>query len=124
MKKLHNKHHAAGLEWVILKTLPKILAGGLFIPLFMSAFIRFFPAGVTLAEIEKHQISIDILSIALFFAVLTAVITVAIGAITVILMKGPAYVADAYHLEDAEYPDPENTAPENPDPENSQDIKK
>lgn len=105
MKKLHNKHHPAGLEWSILKLLPKVLIGGILIPLFMSIFIRVFPAGTTAAEIAKYQSSIDILSISLFFTVLTAVFTVAIGCITVVLMKGPAYVADAYELEDAEQPD-------------------
>jgi hypothetical protein len=32
------------------------------------------------------------------------VLTVAIGAFMVMVMKGPAYVADAYPLEDAEAP--------------------
>ncbi len=107
MKKLHNQHHAAGLEWTILKTLPKILFGGIIIPLFMSVFIRLFPLEASTAEIAKYQISIDILSISLFFAVVTAVFTIAIGCITVVLMKGPAYVADAYELEDADQPEPE-----------------
>lgn len=108
MRKLHNQHHPAGLEWVILKTLPKVLLAGIFIPLFMSIFIRLFPADAALNEIEKHTSSIDILSVSLFFTVLTAVFTVAIGCIVVILMKGPAYVADAYELEDADEPEAEN----------------
>jgi len=108
MKKLHNKHHPAGLEWRIFKTLPKILLGGIAIPFLMSLLTRLFPADATAAEIAKHQSSIDILSISLFLTVFTAVLTVAIGCITVVLMKGPAYVADAYKLEDADKPDPEN----------------
>lgn len=28
MRKLHNQHQAAGLEWTILKTLPKALLAG------------------------------------------------------------------------------------------------
>lgn len=108
MKKLHNQHHPAGLEWVILKMLPKILLGGIFIPLFMSALIRLYPTASTAAEIAKHQISIDILSISLFVTVLTAVFTVAIGCIVVVLMKGPAYVADAYELDDADRPERDN----------------
>ncbi len=107
MKKLHNKHHSAGLEWTILKMLPKILFAGIVIPLFMSLFNRLFPAGASTAEIAKFQIGIDILSMSLFFTVLTAVLTVAIGCVTVVLMKGPAYVADAYELDDADQPDPE-----------------
>ena len=65
---------------------------------------RLFPADATAAEITKYQTSIEILSISLFLTVFT----VAIGCITVVLMKGPAYVADVYKLEDADKPDPEN----------------
>ena len=36
--------------------------------------------------------------------VITAVFTVTIGCIIVVLMKGPAYVADAYKLDDSEQP--------------------
>lgn len=109
MRKLHNQHHPAGLEWRILKMLPMIVAGGVFVPLFLSAFVRLFPFTRPEAEILKLQIGIDILSISLFFAVLSAVITVAIGCITIVLMKGPAYVADAYNLDDADKPDPESS---------------
>ena len=109
MRKLHNQHHPAGLEWTILKALPKVLFAGIFIPLFMSIFIQLFPSDVTLNEIEKNTSSIDILSISLFITVLTAVFTIAIGCIIVVLMKGPAYVADAYELKDADKPDPENS---------------
>ena len=109
MKKLHNQHHPACLEWIILKMLPKILAGGIFIPLFLSIFVRLFPFERPAAEIAKLHIGIDILSISLFFSVIAAVITVAIGCIIVVLMKGPAYVADAYDLDDADKPESENT---------------
>lgn len=105
MKKLHNQHHPAGLEWIILKMLPKILAGGIFIPLFLSISVRLFPFERPAAEIAKLHIGIDILSISLFFSVISAVITVAIGCIIVVLMKGPAYVADAYDLDDADKPE-------------------
>jgi hypothetical protein len=107
MRKLHNLHHPAGLEWAILKMLPKVLLAGIFIPLFMSIFIRLFPAGDSLGEIEKHISSIDILSISLFVTLLTAVFTIVIGCIIIVLMKGPAYVADAYELDDADEPEAE-----------------
>ena len=37
---------------------------------------------------------------------LTAVFTVAIGAVIVFIMKGPGYVADAYEVNDAKVPAP------------------
>ena len=36
----------------------------------------------------------------------TVVLTVAIGAFIVLVMKGPAYVADAYPMDEAETPSP------------------
>lgn len=108
MTKLHNQRHPAGLERVILKKIPQVLLAGIFIPLFMSGFARLFPAGDTAAEIAKYQLSVDILSLSLGFITFLFAFTVTIGCIIVVLMKGPAYVADAYELEDADQPDPDS----------------
>ena len=108
MKKLHDRHYPAGLEWVILKKLPMVLLGGIFIPLFMSIIVRLFPAAESATEIAKQQTSIDILSVALFIVVFISVFTLTIGCVVVVLMKGPGYVADAYKLEDSDRPGPDN----------------
>ena len=47
---------------------------------------------------------IDILVIATLICYWIAIFTIVIGAYIVVLMKGPAYVADAYPLEDADRP--------------------
>jgi hypothetical protein len=107
VKKLHNQHHPAGLEWRILKMLPMVMAAGVFVPLFLSVVVRLFPLIIPEADVSRLQIGIDILSISIFFTVLSGVITVAIGCITIVLMKGPAYIADAYELDDADRPDRE-----------------
>ena len=83
------------------------MAAGVFVPLFLSAVVRLFPLIIPEADISRLQTGIDILSISLFFTVLSGVITVAIGCITIMLMKGPAYIADAYELDDADRPDRE-----------------
>ena len=85
--------------------LPLVMAAGVFVPLFLSAVIRLFPLIIPKADTSRLQIGIDILSISIFFTVLSGVITVAIGCITIVLMKGPAYIADAYELDDADSPD-------------------
>jgi hypothetical protein len=103
-KKLHNRRSPAGLELVILKKLPKYLLAGSLIPAFMSIFIRLFPLDVLLDDVAKQQMTIDILAIALVVTVWTAVFTIAIGCTIVWVMKGPAYVADAYQLEDSSRP--------------------
>ncbi len=48
---------------------------------------------------------VDILAISVLVLHWTAVLTVAIAAFIVMVMKGPAYVADAYPVEDSESPD-------------------
>ena len=104
MKKLHNRRQPRGLEWVILKKLPKILLGGIAVPMLMSLLIRLLPLEGTATAIAKQHSSIDILAIAIAITIATAVFTVAIGCVIVIVMKGPAYVADAYKLKDSEHP--------------------
>lgn len=105
MKKLHNHRSPAGLEWTFLKMIPKILLGAIFVPALMSVFVRLFPISGTAAEIARHQHGIDILAIALCVTALTAVFTITIACVIIVVMKGPAYVADAYELNDADRPD-------------------
>ncbi|MGB0723246.1 MAG: hypothetical protein ACPGU7_12720 [Gammaproteobacteria bacterium] len=104
MRKLHNRHSAPGLEWRILKKLPYAFVAGTVIPALMSLMVRFGPLAAVGGEAEKTVIGVDILAISIVITAWTAVFTVAIGCITVWLMKGPAYVADAYELHDAPKP--------------------
>lgn len=105
LNKLPNSvREAPGLEWAILKKLPLILLAGTLLPLFFSVANRLFPPEATTALIVKHVKMVDILCISTAVTVWTAVFTVAIGCFVVWIMKGPAYVADAYDLVDAETP--------------------
>jgi len=109
MSKLHNHRYPPGLEREILRKVPKYFLASILIPLFMVIFVRFslienlFTS--TLEEVAKLHTTIDYLAIAIFVSVLPIIVTVTIGCIIVILMKGPAYVADAYDVDDAEEPD-------------------
>ena len=106
LRKLPNSiREAPGLEWVVMKKLPSILLLGTLIPLAVSMANRLFPPQAAAAEIAKHIKSVDIMAIAIEVTVWTAVLTIAIGCFVVIVMKGHAYVADAYELSDAENPD-------------------
>ncbi len=106
LKKLHSRREPPGLEWVILKKLPMFLIGGTLVPLLISGFSRWFPPDRSTDLVAKHIQMMDILAIALGITAWTAVFTVAIGCVVVVLMKGPAYVADAYDLVDADRPAP------------------
>jgi hypothetical protein len=105
LRKLPNSvREAPGLEWTILKKLPATLLFGTLLPLAMSLANRFFAPQGSAAEIAKYIKSVDIMAIATAVTVWTAVLTIAIGCFVVLVMKGPAYVADAYKLDDSERP--------------------
>ncbi len=109
MKKLHNKRAAAGLEMKLLKKLPKWTLASMAIPAFMSLLVR-FPVIENLFASNHDEIvllhnRIDFLGISLTLTILPLLLALAIGCFIVMIMKGPAYVADAYPLEDADKPD-------------------
>ena len=105
-KKLHGRRVPPGLEWQILRKLPRITFVGLLIPVTLAVLVRLWPPqpGV---DIAKHVKSVDIFAIATTITFLTGVLTVAIGCIVVYIMKGPAYVADAYPLQHSDRPAPD-----------------
>ena len=95
-----------GLERRILRTLPFALVGSVLAPLL--AYLAVTLAGSTPAGLtaERHASDMLIAGVAFTVTAWTAIFTVAIGCIIVVLMKGPAYVADRYPLSDAEEPRP------------------
>jgi hypothetical protein len=96
---------APGLEWTVLRRLPLALLLGTILPLAISVTSRVFPPEGTPARIEKYVTMVDILSLASIITVWAAALTVAIGCFVVMVMKGPAYVADAYELVDSDHPE-------------------
>ena len=66
----------------------------------------------TVKEAAKLHNTIDFLAIAIFVSFLPIFLTVIIGCLIVILMKGPAYIADRYDLNDADKPDNDDKEPE------------
>lgn len=91
----HRSRH--GLEWVIWKRLPAVLFWGTALPLALAA-VR-WALSPDVAEGAPQDAATLLLIYQLLGLVLlhiTLVLTVAIGCAIVILMKGPAYVADPY----------------------------
>jgi hypothetical protein len=91
---------------MILRWLPGVLVLGTLAAALPSLGARMFPWQGSAVEVATLVTTIDIYAISLAILHWTAVFTLAIGAFTVMVMKGPAYVADAYPLEDSETPDP------------------
>jgi len=98
-KKLHNRREPPGLERRILRKLPMALLGSTAVPLLLSFGGRWFPPEGTRQELYKYTSSVDIFAISLGLTLWTAAFTVAIGCVVVVVMKGPAYVADAYPMD-------------------------
>jgi len=92
----------AGIERPVLRSLPKVLVYGSLLLMLPSLLVRV--AGVAPADAAgaSATMSVDNLVAGLLFLHWNVVLTVAIGAFIVMVMKGPAYVADAYPLEDAD----------------------
>ena len=101
--RLHGRREPPGLEWRILRKLPKVTLVGLLMPVALAILVRIVPPGPGI-NIAKHIKSVDIFAIATAITFFTAVFTVAIGCIIVYIMKGPAYVADAYPLQHSDRP--------------------
>jgi hypothetical protein len=101
--KLHGRRVPPGREVQILKKLPRITLVGCGVIAALSVLVRVLPPepGV---DVAKHVSTVDIFAIASGVTFLTAVFTVAIGCVVVHVMKGPAYVADAYPVEHADEP--------------------
>ncbi len=102
-KRLHDRAEPPGLELAILRRLPKALLIGTLIPAGLSVMARLLPPAEDI-DPAKAILNVDIFSIATTITVWTAVFTVAIGCIVVVIMKGPAYVADAYPVAHANRP--------------------
>ena len=96
----------AGLERVILRLIPKVFVVGTALILLPSVIARLWTMDEAPWMVSKFINTIDIYSFALLAVLWTGLFTVGVGAFTVMVMKGPAYVADAYPLPDADKPRP------------------
>ncbi|MBQ0929905.1 hypothetical protein KAK07_02185 [Ideonella sp. 4Y16] len=86
-----------GLERRILRLLPKVLFHGSLLLLVPSLLVRLVGEDASAASHLTDQV--DFWVLALLFLHWNAVLTVAIGAFIVMVMKGPAYVADPYPMD-------------------------
>jgi hypothetical protein len=96
----------AGLERRILRRLPRITWVGTAVFAALALAARALPWSGSEADIWTRIHTIDIYLIGLAILHWTVVLTVGIGAFIVMVMKGPAYVADAYPLVESDHPAP------------------
>lgn len=105
-RRLHDRREPPGIELGILRRMPMIFVLGTAAPAVFALLARLWFAGDPAFDVAKRITSIDIFAIALVITFWTAVLTVSIACFIVFVMKGPGYVADAYHLNDAPRPAP------------------
>jgi len=98
-----------GKERVILRWLPRVLLGGSALLVLPSLAVRVLLMYKPEQNTATLVTTVDIHVISLLILLWIAAFTVAIGACVVLVMKGPAYVADAYPLVDIESPETSTT---------------
>lgn len=91
-----------GLERKILRWLPTALTMGLGLLLLPSLLLRL--SGRSNWHFDQLVSMVDIYAMGAILFYCNMLVAVAVGAFVVMLMKGPAYVADAYHVDDADSP--------------------
>ncbi len=95
-----------GFEVRLLRMMPNALLAGTLLPAAAAWAARHWFTGGSLDELERQIQTFDFVMIGVVVLVWTAVLTIAIACVIVWLMKGPAYVADAYEVSDGDKPAP------------------
>ena len=104
LNKLSGRVEPPGLEWKILKLLPRLALIGTALPVVIALLARFLIDDSSSAEFAKQIRSVDIFCIAALITFWTAIVTIGIGSFVVFIMKGPSYGADSYPVSHADRP--------------------
>ena len=105
LKKLGTTRSAtSGLEWKLLRKLPLIALVGTLLPLAGLALVHAVAAPVVSAADARWLQMIDYVVGGAMVFHWSMVLTVAIGCVIVMVMKGPGYVADGYKVSHSDRP--------------------
>lgn len=94
---------ASGLEWALWRKLPAIWAVGTVLPLGALGAYHWL-ADTSTPAAERAVLLADYVVVGLVVFHWTAILTIAIGCVVVMLMKGPAYVADGLAVSHSDQP--------------------
>ena len=103
MKKHEPVHrYPAGLEWALFKKLPLLTAAGFAAIGLLWAVAQAWPwdGDVRTVALTIEKFEFALIGTAIFHV--TMMVTLAIGCVVVLIMKGPRYSADSYPVEDSE----------------------
>ncbi len=93
-----------GRERVILRAIPTALTVGLSIIWLPSILIRLLNWPLDARQLQALIGKVDIYALAVMWCYGELMLVIGIGAFIIMVMKGPAYVADPYPLPDADRP--------------------
>lgn len=100
----HTRRSASGLEWTLWRKLPLIALLGTVLPLLGLGLVHLLvDPGVSAAQARWLQMA-DYVALGVLIFHWTMVVTVGIGCIIVMVMKGPGYVADGYNVSHSDRP--------------------
>lgn len=112
LNKLPNSiRSASGLEWKLWRKLPLILLVGTALPLLVAVVLHLLYQDDGAEQLRWLQMADYVVAGVVIFH-WTAVLTVAIGCVVVMLMKGPGYVADGMEVSHSDRPRKEMEGPE------------
>lgn len=101
---------STAFERNLLLRLPFVLAGGTLIAALAPALVRLMAWAGVGPDPTASITTADIIGLSILGLTFSSVTVLAIGAVIVLIMKGPAYFADSYPLQDADHPDPPSQA--------------
>lgn len=96
----------AGLERTVLRRLPKLTLWSTLSVLSLPVGARMQWGAETGEEAYRAVMLADMWAVSLIGLIWSAVVFVALFCFIVLVMKGPAFIADAYELPDDDEPDP------------------
>ena len=105
LKKLSpTRREASGLEWTLWRKLPLILLAGTALPLMVLGVVHLLTDPEPSAQQARWlQLADSVVGGVIVFH-WTMVLTLGIGCVIVIVMKGPGYVADGYLVSHSDKP--------------------
>ena len=94
----------SGLEWTLWRKLPLIALAGTLLPLAVLALLHLLSSPDASAAETRWLQMIDYVVGGVVVFHWSMVVTVAIGCVIVMVMKGPGYVADGYRVSHSDQP--------------------
>lgn len=105
LKKLSpTRREASGLEWTLWRKLPLILLAGTALPLMVLGLVHLLTDPEPSAQQARWLQLADYVVGGVIVFHWTMVLTLGIGCVIVIVMKGPGYVADGYLVSHSDKP--------------------